>query len=272
MNSPWQEEYFGSDAQIAVLKRGRALFDLLHGDGRFSCHGRAVGLIRPKLKSRELIVHLAHLQGATHYMLIRSDEIEGVLSDAAQDELQTTHYARWEIGLEAASDTARRTSEITLPKDIQIIRMTPDTAPNIVADFARMSLACGVLPAWRSAHMGQSLKSRTLLAVTTSGKVVSSAYASSYMTDTSERACNDCFWGMLATHPDWRRHGLSLALGGRLFEQMHADFGFTSFYTGVQPGNAASEAVCHKLGLRTQGNSIVTIADASQLPGGRMSK
>jgi hypothetical protein len=53
---------------------------------------------------------------------------------------------------------------------------------------------------------------------------------------------------------------------------MHQDFGFTAFYTGIETGNAASEAVCGKLGLRKTGNSIVTVADAAQLPGGRMTK
>ena len=77
---------------------------------------------------------------------------------------------------------------------------------------------------------------------------------------------------MLATHPDWRGKGLSVVLGSLLLEQMHKEFGFTLFYTGIEPGNTASEAVCSKIGLTITSNRIVTVADASQLPGGRMTK
>jgi RimJ/RimL family protein N-acetyltransferase len=102
--------------------------------------------------------------------------------------------------------------------------------------------------------------------------VVSSAYASGYITDGSDRAQRECFWGMLATDPDWRGQRLSVLLGGLLLQQMHTDFGFTDFYTGVEPGNAPSEAVCARLGLRKSGRSIVTFADARHVPGGRMTK
>jgi RimJ/RimL family protein N-acetyltransferase len=135
-----------------------------------------------------------------------------------------------------------------------------------------MSLDCGVLPAWRSAHQGQSLRARTLMAVTDAGEVVASAYAAAYISDGSDQARQECFWGMLATHPEWRGRGLSLALGGGLLRQMREGFGFTRFYTGVVPGNMASEAVCRKLGQTTGSDSIVTTVDAAQLPGGRMTK
>jgi hypothetical protein len=57
-----------------------------------------------------------------------------------------------------------------------------------------------------------------------------------------------------------------------LLREMRRDFGFSDFYTGTGPGNAASEAVCGKLGLGHEGGSIMTFADASPQPGGRMTK
>lgn len=265
-------EYFGNPSQIAVLKRGRALFDILESDERISCHGRVCGVVTPKHGSLALIGRLAHLQGASHYANVASDEIEAVLAGARALGLDTVDYARWEIHADQFDHDRHSNADPNLPDGITVTCLTPETPEPVIRSFAETSLACGVLPAWRSAHTGQALRSRTLIAVTPDGQVVSSAYATSYIVGTSELASNECFWGMLATHPDWRGKGLSVVLGSLLLEQMHKEFGFTRFYTGIEPGNTASEAVCSKIGLTMTSNRIVTVADASQLPGGRMTK
>ncbi len=265
-------EYFGSPSQVAVLKRGRALFEVLKDDERMSCHGRTVSLISPQYGSLSLLARLAELQGAAHYANVSSDEIETVLAGAHKYGLSTVNYARWEIHADQIASRKDVTDNPALPDGLSIERLTPDTPEATVQSFAQTSLACGVLPAWRSAHTGQVLRSRTLVAVTPDGQVASSAYATSYITGTSALATSECFWGLLNTHPDWRGKGLSVILGSMLLAQMHKDFGFTQFYTGIEPGNAASESVCSKIGLRKSDNRIVTVADASQLPGGRMTK
>ena len=43
-----QDEYFGNDDQRAVLRRGKALAELLRDDPRFSYYGRTVGLVTPR--------------------------------------------------------------------------------------------------------------------------------------------------------------------------------------------------------------------------------
>ncbi|MEM9309496.1 MAG: hypothetical protein AAGA74_19555 [Pseudomonadota bacterium] len=53
---------------------------------------------------------------------------------------------------------------------------------------------------------------------------------------------------------------------------MPREFGSTEFHRAVEPGNAASEAVCNKLGLRAKGSRFTTVVDPSQMPDGQITK
>jgi RimJ/RimL family protein N-acetyltransferase len=75
---------------------------------------------------------------------------------------------------------------------------------------------------------------------------------------------------MLATDPERRGQKLALILGALAMQQMHQRFGFASFMTGVQPGNAPSEAVCRASGLQDRGRAILTVVDSAVLPGGKL--
>ena len=77
---------------------------------------------------------------------------------------------------------------------------------------------------------------------------------------------------MLATHDTRRSESLSIILGAEVLIEMHERYGFTEFFTGVEAGNAPSEAVCTRMGLRNTSQSILSVADPSLLPGGRMTK
>ena len=81
-----------------------------------------------------------------------------------------------------------------------------------------------------------------------------------------------CWWGMLATHPDRRGERLAVILGAMALIRMQDRYGFTQVFTGVEPGNAASEAVCRRMGLAPADTSVLSVADAALLPGGRMTK
>ena len=54
--------------------------------------------------------------------------------------------------------------------------------------------------------------------------------------------------------------------------EMQRRFGFARFMTGVQPGNAASEALCERIGLRGDGGNILTCVDPAVIAGGSMTK
>lgn len=53
---------------------------------------------------------------------------------------------------------------------------------------------------------------------------------------------------------------------------MNTRFGYTRVFTGIEPGNAASESLCARMALGPDGTSVLSVADASQLPGGRVTK
>ena len=65
---------------------------------------------------------------------------------------------------------------------------------------------------------------------------------------------------------------LSLRLGAEVIVEMNRRYGFSQIFTGVEPGNAPSEAVCTRLGLRATDHSILGMADPDLVPGGRMTK
>ncbi len=80
------------------------------------------------------------------------------------------------------------------------------------------------------------------------------------------------WWGMLATAPERKGQRLALILGAIVMRQMGDRFGFEQFFTGVQPGNAPSEAVCRKSGLAPDGTATITVVDPTMLAGGKLTR
>lgn len=93
------EEYFGSAAQVSILKRARALFDVPQGDGRFFRMVAQWKLSVPTKSSIHLLTRPAKLQGALHIALVALQAIDKLLVDIAAAGPQATQYARWKIGL-----------------------------------------------------------------------------------------------------------------------------------------------------------------------------
>jgi len=110
------------------------------------------------------------------------------------------------------------------------------------------------------------------MAVDRDGKVAACAGAAAFLHPDHPKGGEECWWGMLATHPDWRGARLSLRLGAEVMIAVHRDHGFTRFFTGVEPDNATSEAICTHAGLHRTDMSVLTVADPALLPGGRMTK
>jgi len=77
---------------------------------------------------------------------------------------------------------------------------------------------------------------------------------------------------MLATRPDRKGQRLALILGAMAMREMHVRYGIRRFFTGVQPGNAPSEAVCTRMGLRPKGRATLTVVDPTVLPGGKLTR
>lgn len=77
---------------------------------------------------------------------------------------------------------------------------------------------------------------------------------------------------MLATTKERRGQRLARILGAKVLLEMRERFGLKGFFTGVWQGNAVSEAVYRKLGLKPDGTSVVPVVDLNAMPGGKRTR
>ena len=222
--------------------------------------------------TRDKAAALARLQGNTNYAKVPNADMPNLLEQAKAQCFSPVHYARWSGEDSALQSADSIIADHPLPRDLRLEWLSADTQAEVRASFGAMALGCGVLPPALEALTGQVKPGMTLLAVTAEGHVVSCAAAVGFLNSQHPDTNVECWWGMLATDPDWRGQRLSLILGARVIQEMAQQHGFRRFFTGIEPGNAPSEAVCKRLGLSDTAFSILGIADASLLPGGRMTK
>lgn len=158
------------------------------------------------------------------------------------------------------------------PESLTMITLDAETPDNLLEFLVELSLSCGVLPPNGSLLRGVLQPAVCLIAVDQSQNVVSCAAASAFAHATHPQFGPQAWWGMLATHASRRGQRLALILGAKAILQMNTQFGFQDFMTGVEPGNAPSEAVCARLGLEPSDFAIVACADQKMLTSGRMTK
>lgn len=265
-------EDFGTEAQRALLQRGRSMHEVTAKSARHTYYGRTVGLASSVDCSLEELAALARLQGNATFAHVPSADIPNLIEQAEAQGFSPVHYANWS-GEDSALQSANKiVADQPLPGNLRLEWLSADTPADVRASFSAMALGCGVLPPAFDALTGQIKPGMTLLAVTPEGHVVSCAAAVGFFNEPHPDANVECWWGMLATDPDWRGQRLSLILGARVIKEMAKQHGYRRFFTGVDPGNAPSEAVCTRLGLRDSASSILGLVDASLLPGGRMTK
>ncbi|WP_417727085.1 hypothetical protein [Roseovarius sp.] len=152
------------------------------------------------------------------------------------------------------------------------MRLGPDAPAGTMAQLAGVALSCGVLPPSGAVLRGIRKPGLGLVALDQSGKGVACAGAASYLHPDHPLGRRQCWWGMLATLPERRGERLALILGAMALIEMQDRYGFDEVFTGVTPGNAASEAVCARLDLRAETTSVLAFSDPRQLPGGRLTK
>ena len=267
-----QDEYFGTDDQRAVLRRGQSMAVLLWGDARFGYYGRTVGLVSPQDGGIEDLAALARIQGYSNYSAVPENATATLKAQLEARGLIPTHYAKWE-GTDAALSAARDViATVALPDDITVHRMDGATSREHMDSFAAMALGCGVLPLCGAAMRGLLRPSVCLFALDSRNTVVSCAATSAFAHKDHPVWADQAWWGMLATDPSRRGQRLALILGAMAIRDMAADFGFRNFMTGVVPGNAPSEAVCARMGLVRGESAIIGCADPHALTSGRMTK
>ncbi|MEX0339589.1 MAG: N-acetyltransferase, partial [Arenibacterium sp.] len=235
--------YFGNDAQQRLLRRGRDLHELIADDPRFTYYGRTVGLNAPDDGSLDQLLALVRLQGNSNYAEVPNADMTALSAEVATQGYKPVTYARWEGGSSALEAANRINATMSVPKGLTVHRLSANTPPALLEAFADTALTCGVLPPATAVLAGLGKPGITLLAVTKEGKVASCAAASAHLSLAHKDARESCWWGMLSTHPDYRGAGLALLLGATVILRMHEDLGYQRFFTGVEPGNTASETV-----------------------------
>lgn len=182
------------------------------------------------------------------------------------------HYDKWEGSHSALAAARQVVATLSLPEDVTMLRLDASTADGHIASLADMALRCGVLPPCGEVLRGLFRPAVCLVAVDRTSKVVSCAASSAFAHEDHPRLGGQAWWGMLATDPARRGQRLSLVLGAHALLEMETRFGFGDFMTGVEPGNAPSEAICARMGLSKVRCAIIGCTDPLALASGRMTK
>ncbi|MEL7526822.1 MAG: N-acetyltransferase [Pseudomonadota bacterium] len=266
------DEFFGNDDQRAVLKRGRAMAELLGSDPRYSYYGRTVGLVTPDDGDIDQLAALAKIQGNSNYAAVPLAETDMVEDALKARGLVPMHYAKWEGASPVLSAARAVLDAFSLPDDLHIAKIDASTSALQMASMAELALSCGVLPPSGEVLRGLLRPAICLIALDADEKVVSCAASCAFAHENHPTLAHQAWWGMLATDPAHRGRHLSLILGAHVVLEMHGNFDFSNFMTGVEPGNAPSEAVCARMGLGPGPHAIIGCADPAALRGGRMTK
>ena len=267
-----KDEFFGNDDQRAVLRRGRGLADLLGQDKRYSYYGRTVGLPDQEDGSIDHLAALAIVQGSTNYGAVPLGQVEAVKAAMVARGLVPMQYDKWEGSRSAIAAARQVVATHSLPEDLTMLRLDASTPDGHLASLAEMALGCGVLPPCGEVLRGILRSAVCLVAIDRTSKVVSCAASSAFAHEDHPKHGRQAWWGMLATDPVRRGQRLSVVLGAHALLEMETRFGFGDFMTGVEPGNAPSEAVCARMGLSKGQYAIIGCADPRALASGRMTK
>ncbi len=267
-----KDEFFGSDDQRALMRRGRGLAALLGQDRRYSYYGRAVGLLEPEDGDIDHLAALAIVQGYATYFAVPPSQVEAIRTSMLARGLVPMAYDKWQGSRTAIAAARQVVATCSLPEDVTMQRLDASSTDGQLASLAEMALGCGVLPPCGEVLRGLLQPAVCLVAVDRAAKVVSCAASSANAHEDHPRYGRQAWWGMLATDPARRGQRLSLVLGAHALLEMEARFGFGDFMTGVEPGNAPSEAICTRMGLSRGEFVILGCADPRALASGRLTK
>ena len=265
------QEYFGSAEQIELAKRGNQLWMLLCDDPKYSFYGRMVSLCSPAEDAAARCAALAKLQGAMSCQYYPADHADAFCAELEAANLKSSRYEQCRGELGAIEISRQIVSDAVLPDGLTLVEINADTPPDQVKKVAELSLSCGVMPVPGAAMRGLSRDGVCLALVDDGGDAV--ATASSYMCNHPDSArAKDAFWGMLATRDDWRGRKLAHILGAEAIVRMADRYGAQSFNTGVTADNAASLALCAKLGVTPSSWTFIGCIDPSTFGTGHITR
>ena len=267
-----EDELFGAEFQIAGMRKAAALWSLVRDDPRFCYYGRMVSLNGPQEGLAGRLAAMTMLQGYASCQFFPAARYEAeAIEVAAKSGYET---GRWEQYW--GRETALETSETFLktfapPAGVTLCEVGPDTAADTVAAVARLQMACGVMPVPGRIMRGIGRKGVCLYAETAAGEVAAAGASFQAYHPESDRA-DEAFWGMLATHPDWRGQRLACWMGAEAIRRMHRRHGINGFSSGVKADNAASQSMCRRLGVEPSRYIYFAVSDPVALKGQPISR
>lgn len=243
-----QDELFGNQDQVKLMRRAASLWCLLAPDPAFSYYGRMVSLVDSERDVVKRLHSLTRLQGATSCQYFPAERASDLSAELNSLGMGTQRQEQIWGGAEALTASDRILRDRPMPDGLSVQVVDDSTPRQQLVALADLSLSCDVLPVPGSIMRGLSIKGVCLMAADADGEVV--ATASSYLANhPSNPYGSDAFWGMLATRQDWRGHGLALILGAHAIALMHERHGVTAFTSCVNAANRSSMAVCEKVGI-----------------------
>lgn len=265
-------EYFGSPDQQAMARRGAALYRLLENDPRFSWYGRNVALADYAAGGTRVLADLVRIQGASVSYLVPRGQIAEAAAALEAEGLKTD----WMGFSASADDSSPDRAEALLaahplPADLTVTRLGPDSPDADLSDLAEVALEAGVLPPPASVLRGEARRGVALLARDDAGQAVSCA-ASFEIFHPESRLSGFSWWGMLATRPQRQGEKIALLLGARAMLTMTSESGRRRFITGIRDDNAASVALCAKLGVTASGTVMLMGMDPAAFSDARITK
>lgn len=252
------EVILGSPTQIQTIQRANALWAILHDDRRFAFQGRTVSLADEQSGAAELVISLSRLQGYASCHFVKkpnAQEYCDAYQAAGLDPLIWDQYWGRDTALTKSLGFLRGYEP---PQRLTLKAVTHDTSSETILKICEMSLEAGVLPAPGSVMRGAGPNGVFLYVEAPDGQIVASGGACMAYHPGSSRA-DEAFWGMLATHEDWRGKRLGCWVGAQIIQDMAEKFGAGGFSSGVKPDNPSSQAMCSRLGV---GQSVYVYAGA----------
>lgn len=241
-------ELFGSPRSIALMRRSAALWLLLQDNPRYAFYGRTAALSGIADDTADILCSLARLQGVGVAYYVPKLSVPDIYATLEARGFATDRHEHYWGGESAYQASRAVLATHSLPHDLTLSVLDRNTPRGFVAEVAELCQSCGVMPVPGAVMRGLARRGINLVASDRNCRPVASASSFALHHPASPHA-GDVFWGMLATRDDRRGEKIALVLGARTIVHMWENEGARGFMTGVRNDNAASRALCNKLGV-----------------------
>ncbi|WP_425044548.1 GNAT family N-acetyltransferase [Primorskyibacter sp. S87] len=257
---------YGSDAQIALVRRALALRRFFRDDPQMTFQGRTISWLARGPEEAGIVIDLCRLQGYASAQFVARTDSRSFQNAYEQAGLIPIEWDQFHGRDSAQKASAEFLATYSPPEGLRLCSVTTNTPDDRIHALCQMSSENGVLQPPGSVMRGDGPPGIILYVETDSGDVVATGGGFMAYHPQSDRR-DEAFWGMLATAPSWRGHRLARWVGAAAIRELTHRFGARGFSSGVKPDNLASQAMCTRLGV-TRSDRVYAGAIDPELTGG----